>query len=58
MGDRPLQGDVTILHDRLKLENHIGVTRVKLNLETRGHDHAKAVIQKLQEGGQDMRQIL
>jgi len=49
---------VTILHDRLKLENHIGVTRVKLNLETRGHDHAKAVIQKLQEAGQDVRQIL
>jgi threonine dehydratase len=47
-----------IFHDRLNLENPIQVSRVKLNLETRGHDHAKEVTEKLKEAGYDVRQIL
>ena len=47
-----------IFHDRLNLENPIQVSRVKLNLETRGHDHAKEVVNKLREAGYDVRQIL
>jgi threonine dehydratase len=47
-----------IFHDRLNLENPIQVSRVKLNLETRGHDHAKEVMEKLKEAGYDVRQIL
>ena len=45
-----------IFHDRLNLENPIQVTRVKLNLETRGHDHARELVTKLQEAGYDVRQ--
>jgi threonine dehydratase len=47
-----------IFHDRLNLETPIQVSRVKLNLETRGHDHAKEVISHLRESGYDVRQIL
>jgi threonine dehydratase len=47
-----------IFHDRLNLENPIQVTRVKLNLETRGHDHAKEMMQKLLEAGYHVRRIL
>lgn len=47
-----------IFHDRLNLENPLQVTRVKLNLETRGHEHAKGVIGRLREAGYDIRQIL
>jgi threonine dehydratase len=47
-----------IFHDRLSLENPIQVSRVKLNLETRGHDHAKEVVAKLREAGYDIKQTL
>ncbi|MEE9612335.1 MAG: threonine ammonia-lyase [Desulfatiglandales bacterium] len=47
-----------IFHDRLALENPIEVSRVKLNLETRGHEHAKDILEKLGEAGYDVRQIL
>jgi threonine dehydratase len=47
-----------IFHDRLNLENPIQVSRVKLNLETRGHDHAQEVVAKLREAGYDIKQIL
>jgi threonine dehydratase len=46
-----------IFHDRLNLENPLQVSRVKLNLETRGHDHAKEVVAKLREAGYDIRQV-
>jgi threonine dehydratase len=47
-----------IFHDRLNLENPIQVSRVKLNLETRGHDHAKEVVAKLREAGYDIKQTV
>jgi hypothetical protein len=47
-----------IFHDRLNLENPIQVSRVKLNLETRGHDHAKEVVAELGEAGYDIKQTL
>jgi threonine dehydratase len=47
-----------ILHDRLTPENPIQVSRVKLNLETRGHDHAKEVMAKLREAGYNIKQTL
>jgi threonine dehydratase len=45
-----------IFHDRLNLENPIQVSRVKLNLETRGHDHARELVRKVKEAGYDVRQ--
>jgi threonine dehydratase len=45
-----------IFHDRLNLENPIQVSRVKLNLETRGHDHARELMGKLRDAGYDVRQ--
>jgi threonine dehydratase len=47
-----------IFHNRLDLENPIQVSRVVLNLETRGHDHAKGVIDQLEDAGYQIRQIL
>jgi len=47
-----------IFHDRLNLENPIQVTRVKLNLETRGRDHAAQIVEKLREAGYDVRQVV
>ena len=47
-----------IFHNRLDLENPIQVSRVVLNLETRGHDHAKAVMDQLRDAGYQVRQIL
>ncbi len=47
-----------IFHDRLNLENPIQVSRVKLNLETRGHDHAKEVVKKLREAGYHIKQTV
>jgi threonine dehydratase len=47
-----------IFHDRLALDNPIEVSRVKLNLETRGHDHAQGVLDRLREAGYQVRQIL
>jgi threonine dehydratase len=47
-----------IFHDRLALDNPIEVSRVKLNLETRGHEHAKDIVDRLREEGYEVRQIL
>ena len=47
-----------IFHNRLDLENPIQVSRVVLNLETRGHDHGQEVMDQLKEAGYDVRQIL
>jgi threonine dehydratase len=47
-----------IFHDRLHLEKPIQVTRVKLNLETRGHDHARELLEKLREAGYDVKQTV
>jgi len=47
-----------IFHDRLNLENPLQVSRVKLNLETRGHDHAKDILGKLREAGYSVKQTL
>jgi threonine dehydratase len=44
-----------IFHDRLNLENPIQVSRVKLNLETRGHDHARELMGKLRDAGYDVK---
>ena len=47
-----------IFHNRLELENPIQVSRVVLNLETRGHDHAIEVMDQLKDAGYDVRRIL
>jgi hypothetical protein len=47
-----------IFHDRLNLENPIQVSRVKLNLETRGHDHSKELVNKLRDAGYGIKQTL
>jgi len=47
-----------IFHDRLHLEKPIQVTRVKLNLETRGHDYARELLDKLREAGYDVKQTV
>jgi len=46
-----------ILHDRLDPNNPIEVSRVRLNLETRGHDHAKEVVAEIKKAGYHVRQI-
>ena len=46
-----------IFHDRLDLQNPIEVSRVILNLETRGHDHAREVVDKLRNAGYPVKQI-
>jgi len=46
-----------IFHDRLDLENPIGISRVVLNLETRGHDHARDLVDKLRNAGYRVKQI-
>lgn len=47
-----------IFHDRLNLENPLQVSRVKLNLETRGHDHAQDIMKKFREAGYAVKQTL
>jgi threonine dehydratase len=47
-----------IFHDRLALDNPIEISRVKLNLETRGHDHAKQILDRLKDAGYNVKQIL
>jgi len=47
-----------IFHNRLDLENPIQVSRVVLNLETRGHDHAKGVIDALGKAGYQVKRLL
>jgi threonine dehydratase len=46
-----------IFHDRLDLQNPIEVSRVILNLETRGHDHARTVVDKVRHAGYPVKQI-
>ena len=45
-----------IFHDRLNLQNPIEVSSVILNLETRGHDHAREVVDKLKNAGYGIKQ--
>jgi len=47
-----------IFHNRLDLENPIQVSRVILNLETRGHDHTKGVIEALGKAGYQVKRLL
>lgn len=47
-----------IEHDRLDLQNPIEVSRVILDLETRGHDHARGVVDKLRNAGYQVRRLL
>jgi threonine dehydratase len=47
-----------ILHDRLDLQNPLGVSRVVLNLETRGYDHSAEIVDRLREAGYPVRRIL
>lgn len=47
-----------IFHDRLALDNPIEISRVKLNLETRGQEHSKEILTVLKEAGYEVRQIL
>ena len=47
-----------IFHDRLALDNPIQVSRVKLNLETRGPDHAEEVYESLRKAGYEFTKIL
>jgi threonine dehydratase len=46
-----------ILHDRLDPHNPIEVSRVRFNLETRGHDHARTVVAEIERAGYHVRQI-
>jgi len=46
-----------IFHDRLDLQNPIEISRVVLNLETRGHDHARDLVDKLRNAGYPVKQI-
>jgi threonine dehydratase len=46
-----------ILHDRLDPHNPIEISRVRLNLETRGHDHARTVVAEIERAGYHVRQI-
>jgi len=46
-----------IFHDRLDLQNPIEISRVVLNLETRGHDHARELVEKLRNAGYPVKQI-
>jgi hypothetical protein len=45
-----------IFHDRLDLQNPIDVSRVILNLETRGHDHAREVVARLRDADYGVKQ--
>jgi len=47
-----------IVHDRLALQNPIQVSRVELNLETRGPDHAQEVIDRMLRSGYRVQRIL
>ncbi len=47
-----------IFHERLNLKNPIEISCVKLNLETRGHDHARELMRKLQDAGYHVKQTV
>ena len=46
-----------IYHDRLALDNPIQVSRVELNLETRGPDHAEEIFDTLHKAGYEVTEI-
>ncbi len=46
-----------ILHDRLNPENPLQVSRVRLNLETRGPEHAKKLLTTLKDSGYDVKKV-
>jgi len=46
-----------IFHDRLDLQNPIEISRVVLNLETRGHDHVRELVEKMRNAGYPVKQI-
>ena len=46
-----------IYHDRLALDNPIQVSRVELNLETRGPDHAEEIFDSLHKAGYEVTEI-
>ena len=46
-----------IFHDRLDLRNPIEVSRVVLNLETRGHDQARELVDRLRKAGYAVKPI-
>ncbi len=47
-----------VLHDRMDLQNPLDVSRVVLNLETRGHDHIEELMNGLAEAGYAANRIL
>ena len=47
-----------IFHDRLAPDNPLSISRVKLNLETRGPDHSHEVLEKLRRAGYEVKRIL
>jgi threonine dehydratase len=47
-----------IFHDRLDIRNPIQVSRVVLNLETRGPEHGTAIVQNLAQAGYRVRKVL
>lgn len=46
-----------IFHDRLNLTNPINVSRVELDLEIRGHDHAEVLLKRLKQAGYGVERI-
>ena len=46
---------VDVSHVREGLDLHVRETAVELVIETRGHDHAEAVVAALRAGGYDTR---
>ncbi|MBW1802451.1 MAG: threonine ammonia-lyase [Deltaproteobacteria bacterium] len=46
-----------ISHDRLDPQNSIEMSRVTLNLEIRGHEHGRELIEKLTDAGYNVKQI-
>jgi threonine dehydratase len=47
-----------ILHDRMDLQNPLNISRVVLNLETRGHDHIQELLGRVEEAGYAPKRIL
>jgi threonine dehydratase len=47
-----------IFHERLDLQNPINISRVRLSLETRGHDHTKELKERLGKEGYQIEQSL
>ena len=47
-----------IFHDRLAPDNPVTISRVKLNLETRGPDHSHEVLESLKDAGYEVKRLL